>query len=324
MAGIAAGQRPPIPPTEYRYNAAFGPGYSRGVMSEFTAIGIIGRLDSEKAIYSLKRLVSYLNAQNVDIVLEESTAEGLPGLAIPTASKETLGTRCDLVIVVGGDGSMLSAASRLARYNVPLLGVNQGRLGFLTDITPEEIENCVGEVLRGRFLMETRFMLGMSLMRDGKLKGQGEALNDVVLHPGQFIRMIEFELYIDDQFVYTQRSDGIIVSTPTGSTAYALSAGGPLVHPRMDAVVLVPMNPHTLSSRSIVVDGSSEIKVVVGANNTAHPHVTCDGRHHVVTEPGDEVHIHKHPWKLHLIHPLNHNFYETCRSKLGWESHLTK
>lgn len=293
-------------------------------MAEFNSIGIIGRLDSDKAVYSLERLICYLESQQISLFLEERTARVLPGNTQRVVDKADLGKNCDLVIVVGGDGSMLWAASALARYNVPLLGVNQGRLGFLTDITPEEIEQLVGEVLAGKYLMETRFMLGMSVNRDGKAIGGGEALNDVVMHPGQFIRMIEFELYIDDQFVYTQRSDGLIISTPTGSTAYALSAGGPLVHPRMDAIVLVPMNPHTLSSRSIVVDGSSEIKLVVGEHNTAFPHITCDGHNHVVTEPGDEIHVHKHPWKLHLIHPLNHNFYETCRSKLGWQSHLTK
>lgn len=293
-------------------------------MAEFTSIGIIGRLDSDKAVYSLRRLISYLESRQINLFLEERTASVLPGNSQQVVGKDALGKNCDLVIVVGGDGSMLWAASALARYNVPLLGVNRGRLGFLTDITPEEIEHLVGEVLAGKYLMETRFMLGMAVIRDGKTIGGGEALNDVVMHPGQFIRMIEFELYIDDQFVYSQRSDGLIVSTPTGSTAYALSAGGPLVHPRMDAIVLVPMNPHTLSSRSIVVDGSSEIKLIVGEHNTAFPHITCDGHNHVVTEPGDEIHVHKHPWKLHLIHPLNHNFYETCRSKLGWQSHIIK
>lgn len=294
-------------------------------MPEFKAIGIIGRLDSDQAVYSLRRLITYLESRQITLFVEEGTAKVLPEITHRVMSNKDLGRNCDLVIVVGGDGSMLWAAGALARYNVPLLGVNQGRLGFLTDITPEAIEQLVGQVLEGQYLIETRFMLGMSVTRGGsQIIGSGEALNDVVMHPGQFIRMIEFELYIDDQFVYSQRSDGLIISTPTGSTAYALSAGGPLVHPQMDAIVLVPMNPHTLSSRSIVVDGSSEIKLVVGDHNTARPHITCDGHHHVVSEPGDEIQVHKHPWKLHLLHPLNHNFYETCRSKLGWQSHLTK
>jgi len=288
----------------------------------FKTIGVIGFLDNDLVNETVGRLTQFLRQSGREVLIEESTHGQSPG-AGRTASRNEIGANCDLVIVVGGDGSMLGAASALARYNVPLLGVNQGRLGFLTDIRPEDIEILVGEVLSGKYLMETRFMLELSVMRNGNCVGTGEALNDVVLHPGKFIRMIEFELYIDEQFVYNQRSDGLIVSTPTGSTAYALSAGGPLVHPRMDAVVLVPMNPHTLSSRSIVVDGSSEIKLLIGAHNSAFPHVTCDGQSHVVTEPGDEIHVHKHPWKLNLIHPLNHNFYESCRSKLGWQTHRT-
>jgi len=293
-------------------------------MSKFSTIGLIGRLDSEKAVYSLKRVIAYLDAQSVDVILEKGTASVLPETKLTTATKEELGKCCDLVIVVGGDGSVLWAAGVLARYNVPLLGVNQGRLGFLTDITPNEIEALVGDVIAGKYIEETRFMLGMKVLRNGNEIGGGEALNDVVIHPGQFIRMIEIELYIDGHYVYTQRSDGIIVSTPTGSTAYGLSAGGPLVHPRMDAIVLVPMNPHTLSSRTIVIDGSSEIKIIIGEHNTVLPHVTCDGHTHVATEIGDEIHIYKHPWKLNLIHPVNHDFYETCRSKLGWQSQIGK
>jgi NAD+ kinase len=292
-------------------------------MSEFKIIGLVGRQgNSEQALYSLKRLIRYLQGAGVEVILEESTAESLPGHTLRVSSNEELGKSCDLVIVVGGDGSLLGAARSLAKYNVPLLGVNRGRLGFLTDITPEDIETKVEEVLQGKYMMESRFLLETSVMRKTALLGGGDALNDVVIHPGKFVRMIEFELYIDGQFVYSQRSDGLIISTPTGSTAYALSGGGPIMHPKLDAIVIVPMHPHTLSSRPIVIDGSSEIRILVGGHNVAYPHVTFDGQNHVVTNPGDEIYIHKKPHKLNLIHPLNHNFYETCRTKLGWGSHL--
>ncbi len=291
-------------------------------MSEFSRIGLVGRPGSDRALHSLKRLIRHLQSRGVDVVLEEETSNALPGHTLEVSNNETLGKTADLVIVVGGDGSLLGAARALSKYNVPLLGVNRGRLGFLTDITPDDIESKVDEVLSGKYMMETRFLLDSSVIRKGALIGGGDALNDVVIHPGRFIRMIEFELYIDGQFVYSQRSDGLIISTPTGSTAYALSGGGPIMHPKLDAIVIVPMNPHTLSSRPIVVDGNSEIKILVGEQNSAYPHVTCDGQNHVVTNPGDEIHIHKKPHKLHLIHPLNHNFYETCRTKLGWGSHL--
>ncbi len=291
-------------------------------MSEFSRIGLVGRPGSDRALHTLKRLIRYLQGRGVDVVLEEETSNALPGHTLEISNNEALGKTCDLVIVVGGDGSLLGAARALSKYKVPLLGVNRGRLGFLTDITPDDIETKVEEVLSGKYMMETRFLLDSSVIRKGTLIGGGDALNDVVIHPGRFVRMIEFELYIDGQFVYSQRSDGLIVSTPTGSTAYALSGGGPIMHPKLDAIVIVPMNPHTLSSRPIVVDGNSEIKILVGEENSAYPHVTCDGQSHVVTNPGDEIHIHKKPHKLHLIHPLNHNFYETCRTKLGWGSHL--
>ena len=291
-------------------------------MAEFTTIGLIGRLGSERAVYSMKRLIRYLEGEGLNVIIEQDTASELPDHPRQVRSREELGQDCDLVIVVGGDGSLLAGARALAKYNVPILGVNRGRLGFLTDIMPEEIESRVGEVLNGEYMKESRFLLDMSVSRHGEVVGTGDALNDVVIHPGKFIRMIELELYIDGHFVTSQRADGMIVSTPTGSTAYALSGGGPIMHPKLDAIVLVPMNPHTLSSRPIVVDGKSEIKLLIGKQNSAYPHVTCDGQKHLVTQPGDEVHIQKKPHELQLIHPQNHNFYEVCRSKLGWGSHL--
>jgi len=291
-------------------------------MAEFSRIGLIARQGSERALNTLKRLIRFLQSEGLEVLLEQQTAVEMPGHTLMEGDHEALGKTCDLVIVVGGDGTLLGAARALAKYKVPVLGVNRGRLGFLTDITPEEIEARVGEVLGGQYMMETRFLLETSVTRQGALIGGDDALNDVVIHPGRFVRMIEFELYIDGQFVYSQRSDGLIISTPTGSTAYALSGGGPIMHPKLDAIVIVPMNPHTLSSRPIVVDGNSEIKILVGEHNSAYPHVTCDGQNHVVTNPGDEIHIHKKPHKLHLIHPINHNFYESCRSKLGWGNHL--
>ncbi|MGD8177191.1 NAD(+) kinase [Marinimicrobium sp. ARAG 43.8] len=296
-------------------------------MPEFTTIGLIVRRNSDSAVYSLKRLIRFLQDQGKAFVLEQETADHLPDKSLQkgascTASLEDLGSYCDLVIVVGGDGSMLSGARALVNSGVPLLGVNRGRLGFLTDITPDDIEQKVAEVLAGQYVAEQRFLLDTEVRRRGQLISAGDALNDVVLHPGELIRMLEFELYVDDHFVTSQRSDGMIVSTPTGSTAYALSGGGPILHPRLDAIGLVPMNPHTLSSRPMVVPGDSHIKILVGEYNNASPQVTCDGQLHFRIHPGDEVVIRKKPKQLTLIHPLNHNFYERCRSKLGWGGHL--
>lgn len=196
-----------------------------------------------------------------------------------------MGEICDLVVVVGGDGSMLGAARALARHKVPVLGINRGSLGFLTDIRPDELEAKVGEVLDGQYIVESRFLLDAQVRRGIDSMGQGDALNDVVLHPGKSTRMIEFELYIDGQFVCSQKADGLIVATPTGSTAYALSAGGPIMHPKLDAIVIVPMYPHMLSSRPIVVDGNSELKIVVSPNMQIYPQVSCDGQNHFTCAP---------------------------------------
>ncbi len=290
------------------------------LMSEFSCIGLIGRLGSDAVAYSLKRLVAYLNTRNINVLLDSETGAVVPDTSVTRARREQLPSLCDLVIVVGGDGSLLGTARLMAGTDVPLLGINRGRLGFLTDISPDDIEVKVGEVLDGAYEAEERFLVQTTVRRHGKVVGQSLALNDVVLHPGQFIRMIDFELHIDGNFVYQQSSDGLIISTPTGSTAYALSGGGPIMHPSLDALVVVPMNPHTLSSRPIVVSGNSDIRLVVGEQRDVHPHVTCDGQAHIVTQTGDEVQIAKSPNRLKLVHPTGHRFYEVCRSKLGWAS----
>jgi NAD+ kinase len=298
-------------------------------MTHFSTIGLIGHLNNERAVYSIKRLIRFLQQRNKAFVLEAETAALITDASMVAAAQqimdmEALGQVCDLVIVVGGDGSLLRGARALAQYGVPLLGVNRGRLGFLTDITPEDIEEKVDEVLTGKFKSEQRFLLDMEVKRKGEVIATADALNDVVLHPGQFIHMLQFEISVDGVFVTSQRSDGVIVSTPTGSTAYSLSGGGPILHPALDAIVVVPMNPHTLSSRPIVVAGGSAISIIVGEHNRAEPMVTCDGHSHVDVQTGDEICIRKKPHLLELLHPLDYNFYERCRSKLGWGGHLLK
>lgn len=296
-------------------------------MTEFSTIGLIGRLDNEEARRSVERVLGFLQNRGLAVIVDGQTAALIADelLAHPQtriADIPTLGEHCDLAVVVGGDGSLLSAARDLTHAGVPLLGVNRGRLGFLTDILPDDIEQKMNEVLDGKFVAEERFLLDVSLVRAGREVARADALNDVVLHPGEFIRMLEFELYVDNYFVTSQRADGMIVSTPTGSTAYALSGGGPIMHPELNAIVLVPMNPHTLSSRPMVIPASSTIKIIVGEKDTAVAHITCDGQTHDPVADGDEIIITQKPQRLRLIHPRNHNFYERCRSKLGWGGHL--
>ena len=291
-------------------------------MEQFRNIGIIGRLGSSQVLDTIRRLKTFLLDRHLHVILEDTIAEVLPGHNLQTSTRKMLGEVCDMVIVVGGDGSLLGAARALAKHNVPVLGINRGSLGFLTDIRPDELEVKVAEVLDGHYLVENRFLLQAEVRRHGETIGQGDALNDVVLHPGKSTRMIEFEIYIDGQFVCSQKADGLIVATPTGSTAYALSAGGPIMHPKLDAIVIVPMYPHTLSGRPIVVDGNSELKIVVAKDMTIYPQVSCDGQNHFTCAPGDTVTVSKKPQKLRLIHPLDHNYYEVCRTKLGWGSRL--
>ena len=291
-------------------------------MEQFRNIGIIGRLGSSQVLETVRRLKRFLLERHLHVILEDTIAEVLPGHGLQTSSRKMLGEVCDMVIVVGGDGSLLGGARARARHNIPVLGINRGSLGFLTDIRPDELETKVAEVLDGHYLVENRFLLQAEVRRHAEAIGQGDALNDVVLHPGKSTRMIEFELYIDGQFVCSQKADGLIVATPTGSTAYALSAGGPIMHPKLDAIVVVPMYPHTLSGRPIVVDGNSELKIVVSRDMQIYPQVSCDGQNHFTCAPGDTITVSKKAQKLRLIHPLDHNYYEVCRTKLGWGSRL--
>lgn len=289
----------------------------------FRNIGLVGRPGANPQVEeTLQSLIAFLDNKNLRVIVDEDTAVHVQDGSYQRGNRKMIGETCDLVIVVGGDGCLLGAARDLARYKVPLLGVNRGRLGFLTDIHPSEVEQRVGEVLAGEYTMEHRFLLEAQIKRNGLVIGESAALNDVVFHSGNSVKMLEFELFVDGDFVYRQRSDGLIVSTPTGSTAYALSGGGPIMHPRLDAIVLVPMFPHTLSSRPIVIDGNSEIKIEVAESNDFKPLLNCDGQGGLFVEPGDRIYVRKRSHPLKLLHPKTHSFYEACRSKLGWSEVL--
>ncbi|WOG26087.1 NAD(+) kinase [Endozoicomonas sp. 8E] len=287
-------------------------------MEEFKQVGITGRQGKAHIEGTLKRLSDFLQLQGVTVSLDEQLSDLLPGHDFQISDRASMGKTCDLVVVIGGDGSLLGAGRELSVHDVPVVGVNLGRLGFLTDVSPDELETCIGEILNGHYRMENRFLLEAKVERQGQTIGCGDALNDVVLHPGVSTKIIEFELFIEDQFVYRQRSDGLIMSTPTGSTAYALSGGGPIMHPKLDAIVLVPMYPHMLTNRPLVVDGNSQLKLVIHEGNEIHPRISFDGQVDIELMPDDVILIRKKKQSLRLLHPLNHNFYEACRSKLRW------
>lgn len=285
--------------------------------SQFKTIGIFGRVRNPGVTETLKALIQFLRNLNKDIVVDAETATALNDSSLQTVPREELGKRCDLLIVVGGDGSLLHAAHAVVQHETPVLGVNRGRLGFLTDIHPTELEK-IKAILEGSYRLEKRFLLTATVLLHGEEIAKGDALNEVALIPDTVPHMTEFEIYIDDQFVCSQDSDGVIVATPTGSTAYALSGGGPILHPKLDAMVIVPMFPHTLSIRPLVIEGNHSVTIVITPNNITNPRLTCDGQNVVNTPPGSHIKIEKKREQLHLIHPIDYDYYQTLRSKLHW------
>jgi|TARA_R110001583_G_scaffold22206_6_gene83478 NAD+ kinase len=287
----------------------------------FQTIGLIGKPHHQGTNLTLTRLHHWLSMQGFKVIVEGRVSSEL-GPDVCSMDLLEMGEHCDLAIVVGGDGNMLGAARVLARFNVAVIGVNRGNLGFLTDLPPDNFEEALSKVLGGEFETENRFLLEAEVHRHGKITASNTAVNEAVLHPGKIAHMIQFEVYIDDQFMYSQRADGMIVSTPTGSTAYSLSAGGSILTPNLQALILVPMFPHTLSCRPIVVDACSTIKLVVSPDNGENLEVSCDGHVHLAVLPGDEILIRRSNERLRLIHPKGHNYFHVLRNKLGWGSKL--
>lgn len=288
----------------------------------FSKIGITGKPDSKAAAETIGQLCKQLvnSGKQVYIPKRNNSVMGIDNVEVIAFAE--LGQRCDLVIVVGGDGSMLKTARELIDSQIPLLGINRGHLGFLTDIRPSELETRIPPILDGNYTLETRFLLNAEVYREDKVIASSCAVNDVVLYPGKIARMIDFELYMDKQFVYSQRSDGLIVSTPTGSTAYALSGGGPIMAPECDSIVLVPMCPHTLTSRPITVNRQRVIDLIISESNPLSPQLSCDGQVIISLMPGDRIRIKQYPIEMHLVHPLDYDYFEVLRSKLRWGEKL--
>ena len=284
----------------------------------FERIGLISKPGDEKVADTLKRLVEFLGRRAARLVLDATSAAYLPGGGEVVATREELGKRCDLAIVIGGDGTFLGAARSLAGFEVPLLGINLGRLGFLADIMPDEIVARVGEILDGNFGEERRLMIEAAVKRGERVVASFDALNEVTVHKAELARLLEFETYIDDRLVHHQRSDGLIVSTPTGSTAYALSGGGPILHPNLDAIVLVPICPHALGSRPLVVHAASEIEIRMETSPNPLAHLTCDGQSSMELAHGDRIGIRRKAASVRLIHPPGYDYYATLRAKLHW------
>lgn len=281
----------------------------------FRRIALIGKPKSTEISASLAELRDYLARRGCEVMLEQDTAQAM---AQPEAGVgfERIGERADLAVVLGGDGTMLSAARALARHKVPLTGVNQGRIGFMTDIALQDMCRSIGAILDGSYALEERSLIEAQLLRGERAIVRTVALNEAVIGKGAQGRLIEFDLAIDSEYVYTLRADGMIVSTPTGSTAYSLSAQGPILHPSLPAFALVPLNPHTLSARPVSVSDRSviEIRLLRAVDARAH----FDGLSLTELEEGDRLVLRRSADAIRFVHPPGYNYFAMLRRKLGW------
>jgi NAD+ kinase len=267
----------------------------------------------------VRAIVNFLQAAGYRVVFEQETAGHVHVAGVASMSVDEIGEQCTKAIVVGGDGTMLGVARQLARYKVALIGINQGRLGFMTDITIDRMLPALGEILNGKAMAEERALLEARLVRGGEQIHCSVAVNDVVVARGSGAGMAELKVTVDGKFMYNQRSDGLIVSTPTGSTAYALSAGGPLLHPTLAGIVLVPIAPHALSNRPIVVPDTSDI--VVEIMNGRDISVNFDNQTFTSLQHGDQIMISRSPDTITFLHPEGWSYYHTLREKLHWNEY---
>ena len=286
----------------------------------FATIGLIGNPASAQLAATLAPLVAYLLRRGCRILLDERCQAASPDPTLPLLARSDIARQVDLVIVIGGDGTFLDAARAVGPEQVPLVGINLGRLGFMVDIPPAQMELALDTILAGDYQIDQRFLLEGTALREDTVLHRDTALNDVVINKHHVARMIEFDTYIDDHYVNNHRADGLIVATPTGSTAYALSGGGPVMHPQLQAITLVPICPHALSDRPLVVNAAMEIEIRIAARNTNPVQVTWDGRSSVELRNGDRVRIRRSDFVLTLIHPSNHDYFRILRSKLRWGS----
>ena len=286
--------------------------------SAFKNIAIVGKYQSQGIAEPLAAIAGFLKAEGYVPIIEKDTADniGLSGYAL--ASLGELGQEADLAVVVGGDGTMLSVARILAPQGVPLVGVNQGRLGFMTDIALRDTQSALKSILEGEYVAEERQILQGSVTRQSQLLLDTLALNDVVVSRGAIGGMVELTVAIDGKFVYNQRADGLIIATPTGSTAYALSANGPILHPNLPAIVLVPVAPHALSNRPIVLSDACQVEVTVTRSRDAGAHF--DGQAHITLQERDAITIRRSGHRIRFLHPRGYDYFRMLREKLHWSS----
>ncbi|MGA0023162.1 MAG: NAD kinase [Burkholderiales bacterium] len=288
--------------------------------SAFSTVALIGKYNSPEIAGPVMRLGHFLEQRGVKVLIDRLTAAHIPDCPYSVLRLEELGREADLAVVLGGDGTMLNIARTFAPYEVELVGVNQGRLGFLTDISLDTMFETITAILDGQYVTEERMLLESEVWSgnngDQERVFEVLAFNDVVVAKGFAGGLVEIEVRVDGQFIYNQRSDGLIVATPTGSTAYALSSGGPIVHPALSVMALVPVSPHTLSNRPIVLSGDSTVEIIVRSADDPRAHF--DSHSHFDLREGDRVVVRRYQHKIKLLHPVGHSYYAMLREKLHW------
>ena len=294
--------------------------------SKFRHVALIGKYQAvvsggfagagRSSRHALEAIAQFLHNKGCEVVFEQDTANNVGVTGYPVMDADRIGAQCDLALVVGGDGTMLGIGRKLARFGVPLIGINQGRLGFVTDIAFEDFERVLGPILAGEFVEDHRGLMHARVMRDGRCVMEALAMNDVVVNRGATSGMVELRVEVDGHFVANQRADGLIIATPTGSSAYALSAGGPLLHPSIPGWVMVPIAPHTLSNRPVVIANVSEITIEVVAGRDASANFDMQSLASLMH--GDRIIVNRSEHHVRFLHPMGWTYFDTLRQKMHW------
>ena len=285
-------------------------------MTTFSRAGLIVKNNDESVANTLNDVIACLEALNLEVVLDESTGNLFSER--PKVSRDSIANNCDLAIVIGGDGTLLSAARSLVDHHVPIVGINRGRLGFLVDVSPADGLDELKQIINGQYIEENRALLETRVLRDGDCIASSYAFNDTVMRVKDLLQIMDFDIIIDDVLVTHQRADGIIVATPSGSTAYSLSNGGPIVGPTIDALIVQPICAHTLTSRPLMVDAASTIRIHLWDDDIMRAQVVCDGQIYMDAMLGDMIEIKRNENRVKLLHPETYDYHRILREKLNW------
>jgi NAD+ kinase len=284
----------------------------------FGTVALFGRFQTAGVSDTLQSIAQFLLARGVDVMVDEATEQAVGSLPVRSANIEGIGHQADLAIAVGGDGTMLGMARSLAPHGVPVMGINHGRLGFITDVSLSDWQSALEAILGGRFNTEERTLLTARVMRAGEQVWQALCLNDVVVNRSSRSGMIELQLEVGGLYMYNQRGDGLIIATPTGSTAYSLSANGPILHPLLKGVVLVPLAPQTLSNRPITLP--DDVNILIRVVEGREPRVSADMQVFGELQVGDDIMVQRAPFTARFLHPPGHSYFATLRGKLNWQA----